>query len=65
VGTRSTWEGYGIVNQYGDPWSYDIFTSAKDAEMHIASEMTSEPRLDLSQHRVVKMKVTAEVTDPD
>lgn len=50
-------EGFGIVNPYGDMWTTDVFRSPEAASEHLADFWRGSPEKDLSRYRIVKAKV--------
>jgi hypothetical protein len=56
-------ELFGILNHHGDLWTFETFHHRPDAQAHINHIQRQNPKMDLSRHTVVPVKVTVSVSD--
>ena len=54
----------GVVNHVGDVWSPETFDSVEGGQAYIDRAKRQNPTWDLSNHRVVPVRVTVSVVKP-
>lgn len=59
-------KAYGILNPYGDLWTYEHFQTVEAAEKHVRDYWAGFPTLphDLAAFKVVPVRVTVSVLPP-